>query len=420
MHGGRWSKQIWRVVALVGATVLVATLSATAQAANGYLGRPPVSNHGGPVLGTGTTPGSVTVTPVYWDPASSLASSYKSTIDQFVTDVSADDGTGNNVYSDELQYGIHYDVHAGTPVIDSDAFPSSGCTPDTGSIYADTAGYSTCLTDAQIQSEVSTVLTNNSLPSDLADLYMLFLPEGVEVCKTASNGAHNGLCSINPRSTTLLCGYHSSMSGSPPIYAALPFPIYNSATRRTCGTSRTPGYESPNSQPDADVEISWVSAETIGATTDPEGTTWYDRVGREVNDDCRFIYGSVLGGTTPGGLYNQVIDGHHYFLQEELSNEDYRFKRGHSCIQRIDLPVLSFRVNPPSPTHGHAVRLNAKLTRGTITNYAWNFGDSSTGSGKIVAHTYHSAGTYTITLTVTDTDGLESIMRSFSKTVTVR
>ena len=419
MHGGRWSRRIGFFVALAAPTLLVASLSSAALAANGYLGRPPVSNHGGPVLNAGDTPGSVTVTPIYWDPASSLASSYTSTVNQFITDVAADDGTGNNVWSDELQYGINYDVHAGTPVTDSDAFPSSGCTPDTGSIYADTSSYSTCLTDAQIQSEVSTVLTADSLPSDLGDLYLVLLPEGTEVCKTASNGAHNGLCSLNASATSNLCGYHSSVSGSPPIYAVLPFPIYNSATHRTCGPSRTPGYESPNSQPDADVEISWVSAEIIGSTTDPEGTTWYDRAGKEVNDDCRFIYGAVLGGTTPGGLYNQVINGHHYYLQEELSNEDYRFKRGHSCVQRIDLPLLSFRVNPASPTHGHAVRFNAKLTRGTISNYSWTFGDSSTGSGKIVAHTYPSAGTYTVTLSVTDTDGLESIMRSFSKTVTV-
>ena len=41
----------------------------------------------------------------------------------------------------------------------------------------------------------------------------------------------------------------------------------------------------------------------------------------------------------------------------------------------------------------------------TITDYAWNFGDGSTGSGAQPTHTYDTAGTYTVSLTVTDDQG---------------
>ena len=33
-----------------------------------------------------------------------------------------------------------------------------------------------------------------------------------------------------------------------------------------------------------------------------------------------------------------------------------------------------------------------------FTNYTWNFGDSSTGAGSIVSHTYQTNGNYQVTL----------------------
>jgi PKD repeat protein len=55
-------------------------------------------------------------------------------------------------------------------------------------------------------------------------------------------------------------------------------------------------------------------------------------------------------------------------------------------------------------------------TDGTIASYAWNFGDSTTGTGVSPTHAYSAAGDYTVTLTVTDDDGDTA---STTRTVTV-
>lgn len=50
---------------------------------------------------------------------------------------------------------------------------------------------------------------------------------------------------------------------------------------------------------------------------------------------------------------------------------------------------------------------------GTITNYTWNFGDGTTGSGKEVEHKYMTNGNYTITLTVIDNESNTDVKTSY-------
>jgi PKD repeat protein len=91
--------------------------------------------------------------------------------------------------------------------------------------------------------------------------------------------------------------------------------------------------------------------------------------------------------------------------------------------QQQSVVISSVTNAPPIATFdavclGLTCTANALFSRdpdGSITRYAWDFGDGTTGDGAIVGHTYAAAGTYTMTLAVTDNVGATA---TYARTVT--
>lgn len=76
-------------------------------------------------------------------------------------------------------------------------------------------------------------------------------------------------------------------------------------------------------------------------------------------------------------------------------------------------PVADFTFSPNAPDPGVPVTFTSTSTHPNtpvdgIVSASWDFGDSTSGSGNSVLHTYAADGTYTVTLTVTDDDGQSS------------
>ncbi|MDH5544143.1 MAG: PKD domain-containing protein [Gammaproteobacteria bacterium] len=73
-----------------------------------------------------------------------------------------------------------------------------------------------------------------------------------------------------------------------------------------------------------------------------------------------------------------------------------------------NVPPTANAGGPYYGTAGVALMLDGSASSdsdGTITDYAWDFGDGNTGTGAMPMHTYASDGVYTVSLTVTDDAG---------------
>ena len=102
--------------------------------------------------------------------------------------------------------------------------------------------------------------------------------------------------------------------------------------------------------------------------------------------------------------------GTHY-LRLKTANDDFTAYSGTATIQVIpQKAIVTFEAATPT-----SIALNGDVTfigsitligSDTLTSYTWNFGDGTTDSSTLApTHTYTSAGTYTVTLTVVTAAG---------------
>jgi PKD repeat protein len=83
----------------------------------------------------------------------------------------------------------------------------------------------------------------------------------------------------------------------------------------------------------------------------------------------------------------------------------------------VAAPVAAFVASATSGPAPLAVTFTSSST-GSITSYAWSFGDGTTSTAQSPSKTYSVAGSYTVSLTVTGAGGSNTLTRSSYVTVT--
>ncbi len=354
--------------------------------------------HGGPVMRVNKTYA------IYWIPAGySVSANYKSLIDRYYTDVAAASGANTNVYSVETQYSdttgpIAYSSTFGGSTTDTNPFPANG--------YPSCGGPSKCLSDGQLQTEINNVIAAKGWVKSLTTEFFIFTPQNVGSCDSP------GSCSY-----TVFCAYHGYGSGNL-IYANQPY-----AAVSGCNTDH------PNGD-DADATINVASHEHREAINDEHLNAWYnDFTGEEGSDQCAWNFGTPLGGGT-GTHYNQVINGNHYWLQQEWSND------GSTCLLQYGSggppapTVTSF--NPTSGPVGTNVSITGTNFTG-LTGVTFNGASATTfqfvsdtnvtavvpgnaTTGPIAVTTPNGTGTSSTSFTVTGGGGSPPTVTSFTPT----
>lgn len=417
--------------------------------------------HKGPILTSSVTYA------IYWDPALAYRPEWLQRIDGYLHDVGADSGKLSNIFSLDTQYTgpsgtrANYQSTFRGAYSDTNKYPASGGCTETKE--------ATCLTDAQIRSELSAFIEANHLPTGLGVIYFVMTPPNVNVC---TDGGGSGNCSNSTaakgKEPNGFCSYHSAIesgSVSPTLYGVVPW-VAGSAGRvkkqlplETEGASEDVLFcqnrsfmveANPSTERgpygdyrggDAEVIINQLSIQQLNIVSNPLLNGWYQTpTNEEQGDVCQWGFSpapeelpKIPETTRALPLSDETINGHAYYVQWAFNSTDVTSGKGVTCWQGVELNPHFTHPNPVNigDTVGFDGNESSFTLDANIANlkfpaeepftapiYTFDFGDGTviTSGNASAFHAYGSAGTYNAVLTVTDSG---ANVATFSSPVTV-
>ncbi len=283
---------------------------------------------------------------IFWAPSGySFPDGYVNNLNQYFKDLQATQGSNTNTYVNATQY---YQQNAnGTKTYVQNKVSLAGTTLDTnplppldpvncpdvpfaaaGGANGGQSATASCVTDQQVQQEISNVIKAKGWPVDNNSEFFIYTAPNIGTCFNATVGAGNGTAGTQASaplcSFSYFCAYHSAYfdstvtTGSQIIYSNMPYDAQTAGNPVTCDVG-----DYPNGNP-SDPEISATSHEQNESMTDPFGTGWWDSnsndsaAGYENGDMCAYDFGTTTGPANKE--WSQTINGHHYLMQTEWSN----------------------------------------------------------------------------------------------------
>lgn len=177
------------------------------------------------------------------------------------------------------------------------------------------------LTDASVQTIVSSALARGAFPRDANGMY--FVLASADVNETS------GFC-------TMYCGWHTygNLSG-----ANIKYSFVGNSDR--CPSACRVQTMSPNGNAGADGMASVIAHELSETVTDPNLNAWYDANGQENGDKCAWNFGTTQTATD-GSIYNILLGSRRFLIQQ-------MWMVGGGCAMSLPSPTaptgLSVRVN---------------------------------------------------------------------------
>jgi PKD repeat protein len=371
--------------------------------------------HGGPVVR------SIAPYVIYWTPGGeSISPTVSGLINRWFADLATDSGGSSNVFGVDRQFtdaagfaDYKQTFSSSQALVDTQAYPT------TGNCTTTNVAYPTCLTDAQVQAEVARFVTANGLPNDgststseltssAADYYLV-LPTDVNVCLTSTGCANNAFCAWHGSFTS---------SGSNLLYATIPLlpTVLGSGPGKGCQSDGNTQVQEPNGNGTADIALKYISHEQSETITDPLLNAWWNsNTGNEDGDECNSLgshadaFTPTLGGSAAAGtLFNQLINGHEYYIQSEWSNGNV------DCEMRPSQGTITAGLTPsagPNPVGAPVTLTPTGSSTNGYSSVTVDYGDGTTSfdhSGSLPAslpHAYSHAGVYTATITAVDPMG---------------
>lgn len=135
-------------------------------------------------------------------------------------------------------------------------------------------------------------------------------------------------------------------------------------------------------------ELSFNRPEDDSQVWTPSGEVSLNDYLGETSVHLGFKYTSTGTGPGDGAAWYVADIETHQLTEAQALPLSGSFSASHTQV-RTEIDTISFEANA----------LNGA---GAPYSYAWDFGDGSTATGKTVEHTYLTAGTYTVTVTITD------------------